>query len=67
MKATEIKHALRTKGIKLVDIAKQLDVSHVSVSLVISGRCTSRRIAAAIADAIGGDLEVVFPRYKEKE
>lgn len=63
MKATEIKDALRENGVKLVDIAGQLGVSHVSVSLVISGRSTSRRIAAAVADAIGSDLEDVFPKY----
>jgi len=62
-----IKKELKANKVKLIDIAGDLGVTHVSVSLVIAGRSTSRRISQAVADAIGRPLAEVFPRYADKK
>ena len=53
------------KKITLTSIANALGVAVPTVSDVLHGKTTSRRIAQAIADAIGKPLEEVFPKYSQ--
>lgn len=48
-------------GLTITQIANSLGVSKQAVSIVIERRQTSRRIAQAVADAIGRPLHEVFP------
>lgn len=55
------------KGIKGVDIARQLGVSRVTVSVVITGKGKSRRIQKAIADALGVKYESLWSNLHKTE
>lgn len=57
----EIKARLRQAQVSQRDIACRCRVSNTAVCLVISGRSVSRRIQAAVAEAIGLPVEQVFP------
>jgi lambda repressor-like predicted transcriptional regulator len=61
MSPREIKAQLILKGIKIVNIAANLDVSHVAVTRVISGKSVSGRIRLAIANAIGKKVNEIWP------
>ena len=61
MLAHEIKTRLQLAHVRQRDIARQCRVSEAAVCLVISGKSVSRRIQAAVADAIGLPVEQVFP------
>lgn len=62
-----IKGALSLKGVTLSDIARSLDVTPSSVSIVSRGFRRSRRIEQAIADALGETPQVVWPdRYRDE-
>ena len=63
MKPNEILAALMLKGIRLVDIARRLNVSRGTVSNIIHRRTQSRRIQAAIAEAIGKNVDEVWPQW----
>lgn len=56
-----IKALLVARGIKISDIAKELNVAVPTVSLVISGRDKSKRIKAAIAEKLGFSPEELWP------
>lgn len=59
-----IKSALRLKHLTLSDIARSLDVSPGTVSIVSRGFRRSRRIESAIATALGFTPEELWPdRY----
>jgi len=59
-----IKGALRLRGTSFADVARHLDVKPTTVTVVSKGLRRSRRIERAIADALGLDLETVWPtRY----
>lgn len=59
-----IKSALRLKHLTLSDIARSLDVSPGTVSIVSRGFRRSRRIELAIATALGFKPEELWPdRY----
>ncbi|AEA33659.1 helix-turn-helix domain-containing protein [Hippea maritima] len=57
-----IKALLTAKGIKITDIAKELGVAVTTVSLVISGRDTSKRIQTTIAKKLGVDVNELWPK-----
>lgn len=60
MNRNQIRAALLLKGVTLTAIARKCGVSTASVSRVIARQTTSKRIRAAIADAIGRPEEEVF-------
>lgn len=57
----KVKSLMVLKGIKMVDIARQIGVSRVTVSIVITGKGKSRRIQQAIAVALGEKYERLWP------
>jgi putative transcriptional regulator len=57
-----IKAHLRIGGTTPTALADKLGVAPITVSLVIQGKGTSRRIAEAIANALGQPLADVFPK-----
>jgi len=60
----QIKSALSLKHITLSDIARSIDVTPGTVSIVSRGFRRSRRIEAAIATALGSTAEELWPdRY----
>lgn len=62
----KIKGALSLKGVSLSDIARSLDVTPSSVSIVSRGFRRSRRIEQAIADVLGETPQKVWPdRYRD--
>ena len=48
----KVKSLMVLKGIKSIDIARKLGVSHITVSIILTGKGKSRRIQKAIADAL---------------
>lgn len=68
MHPADIKAALEKRGLNQKIIAKQLNISDVTVNGVIYGRITSRRIAEHISEKIGLDIETIWPgRYQNGE
>lgn len=64
---TRIKGALELRGLSLSSIARDLDVAPTTVSIVSRGIRRSRRIEAAIAQAIGCEPAMLWPqRYHSK-
>ena len=64
MHPADINAALIKSGTNQTIIAEHLGISHVSVSHIIHGRSTSRRIAEAIAKATGLTIQQLWPgRY----
>jgi Ner family transcriptional regulator len=60
-----LKAELRIRGTSLAEIARDLGVSDAALTLVGKGFHRSRRIEKALADAVGMQLETLFPdRYK---
>lgn len=57
----KIKAMLILKGIKQADVAKELDVSRAAVSVVVSGKGTSRRIKEHIARLLNKDIDDLWP------
>lgn len=57
----KIKGALGLKGLTLSDIARQLDVTPSTVSIVSRGFRRSTRIERAIADALGLNFSELWP------
>jgi DNA-binding XRE family transcriptional regulator len=66
MTPKEIKILLLEHDIKQVQIAKKLKVSRTAVSLVIKGTAQSRRIKAAIAQALKMKIEDLWPDNHER-
>lgn len=48
------------KGIKVIDIAKMANVSPTTVSVVLTGKGTSRNIKQTIANALGRPYEKLW-------
>lgn len=64
--ARDITYALALCGLTQTDIARRCAVSRSTVSQVIHGRRTSRRIATEIADAVGQPVARLWPiRYEQ--
>lgn len=64
MHPEEIKSAMRMKGTTPAALADELQVTKTSISLVISGRSTSARIAKRISEIIGKQVDVIWPPRK---
>ena len=60
-----IKALLAARGIRISDIARELNVSVPTVSLVISGRDSSRRIKTAVAEKLGFSPEELWPEKQK--
>lgn len=68
MHALDIQYALKKAGITQADIARQCQVSKVTVGYVIAGKTTSRHVAKAISAATGCSLETLWPgKYAPEE
>jgi len=63
MNKLQIKYTLEHNGISMRAIAKELGVSVQAVSLVVSKKLFSLRIANAIANAMRVPVEIVFPEH----
>ncbi|ADW16415.1 putative transcriptional regulator, Nlp [Desulfobulbus propionicus DSM 2032] len=67
MKGYILRQHMADSGIKVIDIASTLGVTHAAVSRCIHGQTKSLRIRKAIADAIGKPINEVFPEATTKE
>ncbi|MBL8396158.1 MAG: helix-turn-helix domain-containing protein [Candidatus Accumulibacter sp.] len=68
MKSADIQCALKKARSSQAEIARQCQVSKVTVSYVVAGITTSRRIATAISTATGLSLETLWPgKYPAQE
>ncbi|EXI72677.1 MAG TPA: helix-turn-helix domain-containing protein [Candidatus Accumulibacter phosphatis] len=64
MEPADIQCALKKARTSQAEIARKLGVSPTTVTYVVTGKSTSRRIATAIAAATGLTLDVLWPgRY----
>lgn len=63
----KIKALMILKGVKSIDIARKLGVSHVTVSVVLTGKGKSRRIQQAIADALGVSFHDIWSKKNNKK
>lgn len=61
MTPNQIRAEMMLKNIRPVDIARRLNVTRSAVTNVIKGVKTSQRIREAIAEAIGKDVEALWP------
>lgn len=61
MKPLDIQYAIKDAGSSQAQIARELQVSKVTVSYVLAGKTTSRRIAEAVARATGLSLDTLWP------
>ena len=66
MTPLQIRTALLEQGVSLRSIARRLGVSPSAVSLIVNKKMVSKRIMEAVANAIGSDLETVFPEYHQR-
>lgn len=57
----EIQDALARVGLNQAAIARDLGLTPITVSYVVSGKSTSRRVHQAIAEAIGRDVKEIWP------
>ena len=67
MHREDIKAGLRKAGFTLSAIARELGVTTTTISKIVKGSCTSRRIEEAIAAKLDLPVEVVFPEKYPKE
>ena len=65
MNSQEIKNLLKTNGVKQLNIASSLGVSHVAVSLVVRNRAVSSRIRQAIAEAVNKPISDLWPEQEQ--
>lgn len=62
----DISAALRRRGLRQRDIATELGVTMTAVNGVIHGRTASRKIAGRIAQALGTNVDSLWPgRYED--
>ena len=60
-----IKAGLRSRGTSLSQVSRDLGLKPATISSVVAG-ARSKRVEAAIADALGEKLEALWPeRYPE--
>lgn len=68
MKPADIQFLMRRNGVTQAEIARRVGVAPVTVSNVITGSTTSRRIAQAIAEATGLSIQALWPdKYPAKD
>ena len=63
MTPLEIQYELKKKEVLQKEIARELNVSEMTVSLVIKKQRVSDRVMKAVAEAIKRDHRAVFPEY----
>jgi len=63
MHPADIQAALKKKGIQQKEIAEDLGVSPMAVSIVVRKIMVSDRIMRAVAERIGQDPHAVFHEY----
>lgn len=63
MEPLEIQFSLKKKGITQKQLADDLGVSEMAISLAVRKRMVSDRIMKAIAEAVNEDHRYVFPEY----
>jgi len=63
MHPADIQAALKKKGIRQKEIAQDLGVSEMAISLVVRKIMVSDRTMHAVADRIGRDPHVIFHEY----
>ncbi len=63
MNPLDIQYELKKKGITQASIAKDLGVSEMMISNVITRKSVSDRIMQHIAEKLGRDHRAVFPDY----
>lgn len=61
MNGSDIRQLMKNKCIKVNDIARMLNVSHVAVSNVIHGKNKSARISEAVSMAVGKPVSELWP------
>lgn len=62
----KVKSLMMLKGLRSKDIAKDLGVTETWVSLVLNGRRRSPRVRQAFADALGMNVEELWPNGNNK-
>jgi lambda repressor-like predicted transcriptional regulator len=63
MEPIDIQYELKKRGITQTEIAKQLDLSPMTISNVVNKHVVSDRVMRAVAAAINRDRRLVFPEY----
>ena len=67
MHPADIKAELQKRGMPCAEIARRLDVKRGSVSEVVNGNASSRRIAFEISRVLGKPAHVIWPgKYSVK-
>ena len=61
MTPNQIRAAMILKNVRPADIARRLNVTRGAVSNVISGLIVSQRIREAVAEAIGKEVDAIWP------
>ncbi|WP_018704092.1 helix-turn-helix domain-containing protein [Anaeromusa acidaminophila] len=61
MTPNQIRAAMLLKNVRPADIARRLNVTRGAVSNVISGLIVSQRIREAVAEAIGKEVDAIWP------
>lgn len=61
MTPNQIRAAMILKNVRPADIARRLNVTRGAVSNVISGLKTSQRIREAVAEAVGKEVDAIWP------
>lgn len=56
-----VKYLLRLQGLTLADIAKDLNVTGATVSIVVKGERRSRRIAEHVASVLDSSVDELWP------
>jgi plasmid maintenance system antidote protein VapI len=67
MNGWEITGLIKSRGLKIGELADRLEVCQSAVSHIIHGRRRSERIARAIADELGMSVEQLWPPEGEKD
>lgn len=65
LSANQIRARLLEKDISLVEIARKLHVSPITISIVITRRGCSRRIQEYIAELLGMKFKQVWNNHKK--
>ena len=61
MKQIDIQYAIKSAGSSQARIARELQVSKVTVSYVVAGKTTSRPVASCISRITGLSLDTLWP------
>ncbi|WP_193087951.1 helix-turn-helix domain-containing protein [Advenella sp. FME57] len=67
MDAIELNYRLKRAGHTQVSLARELGVTRGVVNDVVHGRKSAFRVATRVADAVGVDVDVLWPgRYRQE-